>query len=68
VIIKRLKYILLFLLTLLLGDQITYAKTELVLAHNQVCFFIEQNKSSKSLEKEVQPNIDFLKEKLVCSI
>ncbi len=36
------------------GGQTTYAKTELVLIQNQ---------SFKSLEKEVQPNIGFLKEK-----
>lgn len=51
-------------LTFLLGVQTTYAKTELVLPQNQVFFSIEQSQSFKSLEKEVQPNIGFLKEKV----
>jgi len=62
-ITKYIKLILLILLTFLLGVQTTYAKTELVLLENQVSFSIEQNQSFKSLEKEVQPNIGFLKEK-----
>ena len=62
-ILKSIKYIICFLLTFLLGSQTTYAKTELVLTQNQVVFSIEQNQSFKSLEKEVQPNIGFLKEK-----
>ena len=57
------KTILLFLLTFLLGAQTTYAKTEFVLPQNQVSFSIEQNQSFQFLEKELQPNIGFLKEK-----
>lgn len=60
---QSLKYFFLFLLTFLLVTQIAYAKTELVLIQNQVSFSIEQTQNFKSLEKEVQPNIGFLKEK-----
>ncbi len=35
-ILKQLKYIFIFLLTLFLGEQATYSKTELVLTLNQV--------------------------------
>ena len=62
-ILKQFKYLLLFLLTFLLGAQTTYAKTELVLLNSKGSFSIEQNQSFKSLEKEVQPNIGFLNEK-----
>lgn len=62
-ILKHIKYLLLFLLTILLGAQTTYAKTEFVLALKNVSFSLEQNQSFQSLEKEVQPNIGFLKEK-----
>lgn len=61
--LKLIKQVFLFLLIILLGAQTTYAKTEFVLPQNQVSFSIEQSQSSKSLEKEVQPNIGFLKEK-----
>jgi len=47
----------------LLGSQTTYAKTELFLSQNQVVFSIEPSQSFQSLEKELQPNIGFLKEK-----
>lgn len=62
-ILKQLKYVLFFLLTFLLGAQATYAKTELILPTKSISFSIEQSQSFKSLEKEVQPNIGFLKEK-----
>ncbi len=62
-ILNQLKYVLFFFLGFLLGTQTTYAKTELILPQNQVSFSLEQNESFKSLEKEVQPNIGFLKEK-----
>ena len=51
------------MLTFLLGSQTTYAKTELFLSQNQVVFSIEPSQSFQSLEKELQPNIGFLKEK-----
>ncbi len=47
-------------LTFLLGEQTTYAKTELISPQNQVSFSIEQNQSFQFLEKELQPNIGFL--------
>lgn len=62
-ILKQLKYLFLFLLTFLLGVQTTYAKMELVLPQNQVSFSIEKTQVFTSLEKELQPNIGFLKEK-----
>lgn len=66
-IVKFIKHIFLFLLTFLLGAQTTYAKTELVLPQNQVSFPIEQSQSfipkAFGIEKEVPPNIGFLKEK-----
>ncbi|MFL0062373.1 hypothetical protein [Tenacibaculum maritimum] len=46
-----------------MGVQGTYAKTELVLPQKEVSFSIQQNQIFKSLEKEPQPNIGFLKEK-----
>jgi archaellum component FlaF (FlaF/FlaG flagellin family) len=61
--LKYIKQLLLFLLTFLLGTQTTYAKTELILPQNQVSFSIEKSESFKSLEKVIQPNIGFLKEK-----
>ncbi len=61
--VKFLKYIFLFLLVFLFGVQTTYAKTELVFPTKSSSFLIEQSQSFKSLEKEVQPNIGFLKEK-----
>jgi hypothetical protein len=61
--INYLKYILLFLLTSLLGAQTTYAKKELILSQNQVSFLFDKNQNFKSQKKEVQPNIGFLKEK-----
>ncbi len=60
---KQIKPLLLFLLALLLGATLTHAKTELVLPQNQVVFSVEQSQRFYSLEKEVQPNIGFLKEK-----
>lgn len=62
-ILKQFKYLLFFLLTFLFGAQSTYAKTEPTLPQNLVYFSVEQNQSFNSLEKEVQPNIGFLKEK-----
>ena len=61
--LKFIKQIFLFLLTFLLGTQTSYSKTELVLPQNQVLFSIEQTQNFKSLEKQLQPNIGFLKEK-----
>ena len=62
--IKHLFFSLLILLLLLLfGAQTTYAKTELVLPTKSISFSIEQTQSFQSLEKEVQPNLGFLKEK-----
>jgi len=60
---RFIKTIFFSLLTFLLGVQTTYAKTELVLPQNQTSFSIEQSQSFKSLEKQLQPNIGFLKEK-----
>nr|WP_299172748.1 hypothetical protein [uncultured Allomuricauda sp.] len=57
------KYFICFLLIFLFGIKTTYAKTELVLLQNKVLFSIEKKQSFKSLEKEVQPNIGFLKGK-----
>ncbi len=57
------KTILLLLLTFLLGGQTIYAKTELILSQNQAVFSVVQNQETNSLQKEVQPNIGFLKEK-----
>ncbi len=47
----------------MLGAQTTYAKTVVVLPTNSVIFTIDYNQKVNSLEKEQQPNIDFLKEK-----
>ena len=60
---KFLKHTIVFLLTFLFGVQTTHAKTELVLPQKQVVFSVEQSQSFQSLEKEVQPNVGFLKEK-----
>jgi len=62
-ILKQLKYIFLFLLIFLLGVQTTYAKTELVLPQKIVSFSSEKTQNFQSLEKELQPNVGFLKEK-----
>jgi hypothetical protein len=62
-LINYLKYLLLFLLTFLLGTQTTYAKTELVLPKDIVSFSIEKQQSFESLKKHLQPNIGFLIEK-----
>ena len=59
---KHIKFFFFVLLTFLLGVQTTYAKTELVLPQNQLSFSIEKKQSFKSLEKEVPPNLGFLKE------
>jgi len=61
-LIKKLKYLTLILISFL-GIQTNYAKTELILPIKSISFSIEQNQSFKSLEKELQPNIGFLKEK-----
>lgn len=61
--LKIIKHIIFFLLTFLLGAQTTHAKTELLLPQNNVLFSIKQTQNIKSLEKELQPNIGFLKEK-----
>ena len=50
-ILEKIKYFL-FILTFILGTQVTYAKTEFVLPQNQVVFSIEK----QSLEKEVKGN------------
>ncbi|MFL0091303.1 hypothetical protein [Tenacibaculum maritimum] len=47
----------------MLGVQGTYSKTELVLLQKEVSFSIEKDQSFQSLEKELQPNVGFLKEK-----
>ncbi len=60
---KHLKYFFLLFLIFFFGIQTTYAKTELIYPTKSISFSIEQNQSFKSLEKEVQPNIGFLKEK-----
>ena len=60
---KFIKHIFCFLLTVLLGAQTTYAKTELIYPTKSISFSIEQSPNFKSLEKEVQPNLGFLKEK-----
>lgn len=62
-ILNQPKYIFIFLLTFLLAIQTTYAKTELILPQKSISFSIEQNQIFKGLEKELQPNIGFLKEK-----
>jgi hypothetical protein len=62
-ILKHIKHFILFFLTFLLGTQTTYAKAEFVLPQNGLVFSIEQRQSFNSLEKEVQPNIGFPKEK-----
>lgn len=62
-ILRLPKYFILALLTFLLGIQTTYAKTVLVPPQTQVSFSIEQSQSLQSLEKDVPPNIGFLKEK-----
>ena len=59
----HLKYLFLFLLTFPLGAQTTYGKTELILPQTQVSVSIEKNQNFKSLEKVIQPNLGFLKEK-----
>ncbi|MFL0100500.1 hypothetical protein [Tenacibaculum maritimum] len=46
-----------------MGVQGTYSKTELVLLQKEVSFSIEKDQSFQSLEKELQPNVGFLKEK-----
>ncbi|QFZ53923.1 hypothetical protein FEZ18_03400 [Oceanihabitans sp. IOP_32] len=61
--LQGLKYLLLYLLTFLFGVQTTYSETEFVLSPNQISFSIELTQNFKSLEKELQPNIGFLKEK-----
>ncbi len=60
---KHIKPLLLFLLTFLLVATPTHAKTELVLPQKQVIFSVEQSQRFYSIEKEVQPNVGFLKEK-----
>lgn len=60
---KFIKHIFLFFLFLLLGIQNTYAKTELILPVRNISFSIEKTQVFTSLEKELQPNIGFLKEK-----
>jgi len=62
--LKLIRYLFSFFLTFLLGTQTTYAKTELIYPTKNVSFSIEQSRSYKSLEKEVLPNIGFLKEKV----
>jgi|GEM_PF-3641962 len=62
-ILKQIKYLLVILFTFLLSVQTIFTKTELIITQNQVSLSIGQNQSFKSLEKEVQPNIGFLKEK-----
>ncbi|CAA0158191.1 hypothetical protein NACSLCCMFF_120005 [Tenacibaculum maritimum] len=62
-ILYYIKYLFFLLLIFLLGVQGTYSKTELVLVQKEVSFSIEKDQSFQSLEKELQPNIGFLKEK-----
>jgi len=59
----HIKSIFIFLLTFLLGAQTTYAKTKVILPQNEVVILVEQNQNAITLEKVVQPNIGFLKEK-----
>ncbi|CAA0194069.1 hypothetical protein ACE1MK_12730 [Tenacibaculum maritimum] len=62
-ILYYIKYLFYFLLAFLLGAQNTYAKTELIYPIKSISFSIEKEQSFKSLEKEEQPNLGFLKEK-----
>lgn len=62
-ILKYLKYLFLLFQIFIFGKQISYAKIDLVLPLNNVSFSTELNQNFKSLEKELQPNIGFLKEK-----
>ncbi|MFL0081331.1 hypothetical protein, partial [Tenacibaculum maritimum] len=62
-ILYYIKYLFFLLLIFLLGVQGTYSKTELVLLQKEVSFSIEKDQSFQSLEKELQPNVGFLKEK-----
>jgi hypothetical protein len=59
-ILNQLKYLLLFLLTFLLGVQTTYAKNEFILPKKIVSFSIESFQKTNSLKKDLQPNIGFL--------
>ena len=64
-IIKQIKYLFFFLLTILLGATPTHAKTEAVVfvpSYTQH-FAIVQTAPKHSLQKTVQPNVGFLKEK-----
>ena len=47
----------------MLGGKTTYSKTEIILPQNEVVILVEQNQSATTLQKVVQPNIGFLKEK-----
>lgn len=60
--LKFIKQLFLFLLIFLLGEK-TDAKTELILPIKNTSFSIEKTQVFTSLEKELQPNIGFLKEK-----
>ena len=61
--LKSINHIFFLVLTFFLWAQTTFAKTELVLPQAQVSFSIEQDQSFSGLEKEVPPNLGFLKEK-----
>ena len=61
--LNYIKTTILFLLTFFLGATQAHAKTELVLPLKQVVFSVEQTQKISTLDKEVQPNVGFLKEK-----
>lgn len=57
--INYLKHIFFFLLTILLGAQTSYAKTEFVLPHNQVSFSIIESSESNSFLSYLNNNQGF---------
>jgi hypothetical protein len=61
--LKSIKHIFFLVLTFFLWAQITFAKTELIYPAKSISCSIEKEQIFKSLEKEVQPNIGFLKQK-----
>ena len=63
-ILKHLKYLLLLLLTFLLGAQPTHAKTEVLTPTYQKVFVHTATTQPSTLKKAVQPNVGFLSRKL----
>ena len=61
--LKFIKYIAFFFLTFLLGTQTSHAKTEVITQTYEQVFATVQPSQKTSLQKVVQPNIGFLKEK-----